>query len=209
MRLPCLLAVAAALSCSSSSTGAPDSPLAIDGATAADGALPDAKGSVDAPGSGGVDAALPDALALADSGTAPVVPEPGTNPLPQFWPDDEPNDTPEQAVRIGTGIGQIGPYVDRGHIGGADRADYFVFRTGDSSDITWIAGACWDAQLDVNLLDFTLYKVIDGQPLIPISSANSQGKTCETQLPFSIPLERNTKYLFAVFHVEGEADYTA
>src|SRR5687767_6428518 len=69
---------------------------------------------------------------VADASTVPVVPDPGTGPLPFAWPDTEPNDTPEQAVKIGMGSTQIGPYIGLfdapdGHIGGGDAADYFVF----------------------------------------------------------------------------------
>jgi hypothetical protein len=134
--------------------------------------------------------------------------------MPSSWPDTEPNDTPEQAVRLGVGTGQIGPYVGLfttgGHLGGGDVADYFVFKTDSAAGTTFIARACWDAGLKVNLLDFALYQVVDGQPLIPIASSSSSDTTCEFPQPFwSLPLAPDTKYLFALTHVEGEGDYEA
>src|SRR5262249_57165945 len=112
------------------------------------------------------------------------------------------------------GRGQIGPYVGfpaaGGHLGGGDEADYFVFRTSADSGTTFIAQACWLPALNANLLDFTLYKVIDGQPLITVASSNSKDKACELPQPFwNLPLEPNTKYLFALIHVEGEGRYDA
>jgi hypothetical protein len=169
------------------------------------------------------DAALPDgpeaadAMAqLADSSSAPipVVPDPGTGPLPMAWPDTEPNDTPEQAVPIGMGAGQIGPYIglfdaEDGHLGAGDEADYFVFRTAPVVTSMFIAGACWDAALNIDLLDFALYKVIDGQPLVLVTKTSTPSTSCEVQQPFSIPLDADSKYLFAVTHVAGEGSYSA
>jgi hypothetical protein len=182
---------------------------------------PDASALVDAP----VDASAPGDAAsaadariadgrLADAGPIVVVPDPGTDPMPMSWPDTEPNDTPEQAVRLGVGSGQIGPYVGfragGGHLGGGDAADAFVFRTSSAAGTTFIASACWDAGLNVNLLDFALYQVVDGQPLIPVASSSSTNTACEYPQPFwSLPLEPDTKYLFVLTHVDGEGTYEA
>src|SRR5262249_47266958 len=145
MRLLCLVALALAACSDSAQSEGPASPP--------DAALPDAT--------------LPDAR--ADAATALVIPDPGTGPMPQVWPVTEPNDTPEQAVALGVGLGQIGPYVGLfgagGHIGGGDEADWFVFRTGHDPGTTFIATACWDPALHVNLLDFALYQFFEGQPL--------------------------------------------
>jgi hypothetical protein len=117
------------------------------------------------------------------------------------------------AACSGVGAGQIGPYIGSsttgGHLGGDDVADYFVFRTSSAAGTTFIASACWDAALNVNLLDIALYKVEGGQQLIPVVSAQSSDKTCERLQPFNIPLEPDTTFLFALIHVEGESDYTA
>jgi hypothetical protein len=40
-------------------------------------------------------------------------------------------------------------------------------------------------------------------------SSSSTSTSCETQHPFQIALEADTKYLFAVTHVEGEGTYEA
>lgn len=150
---------------------------------------------------------------VVDSGPVYVVPDPGAMQMEFAWPDTEPNDTPEQAVRLGVGSGQIGPYIgptgSGSHLGGGDNADYFVFRTASTAGTTFIAGACWDAALNVNLLDFALYKVVDGQPLILVTSSTSSDTRCERQNPFSIGLAPDTKYLFALIRVEGEGNYQA
>lgn len=178
-------------------------------------APPDSPVAGDAPTAPGADAPSPDARLLADGGGAvPRVPDPGTGAMPMSWPDTEPNDTPEQAVPLGVGAGQIGPYIEffgnGGHLGGGDEADYFVFKTGTTPGTTFIANACWNADLHVNLLDFVLYKVIDGQPLIVVDSSNRTDTDCERPQPFwSLPLEPDTKYLFAMIHVEGEGFYQA
>src|SRR4051812_37358487 len=61
---------------------------------------------------------------VVDAGPIHVVPDPGTMRMPFAWPDTEPNDTPEQAVPLGIGSGQIGPYIGPGgggsHLGGGD-----------------------------------------------------------------------------------------
>lgn len=179
----------------------------------------DASGSIDAGSStdamnARLDASGADSGPNVDAGSVPVVPDPGTGPLPFAWADTEPNDTPEQAVRIGLGSGQIGPYIGLfeapdGHLGGGDEVDYFVFRTAAGAESSFIAGACWDPALNVNLLDHALYKVIDGQPLILVKSTSGADTDCEVQEPFQIPLEPDSKYLFVVTHVDGEGDYNA
>jgi hypothetical protein len=151
---------------------------------------------------------------VVDSGSVHVVPDPGTMRMQFAWPDTEPNDTPEQAVPLGVGSGgQIGPYIGPmgggSTLGGGDNADYFVFRTAPVAGATFIANVCWDDTLNVNLLDLALYKVVDGQPLIPVMSSTSSNIKCEMQVPFNIDLAPDTKYLFALIHVEGAATYHA
>jgi hypothetical protein len=172
----------------------------------------DAASAADAPAA---DGAPPDAVTVADGGTVHVVPDPGTGAMPSSWPDTEPNDTPEQAVPLGVGGGQIGPYIEEftggGHLGGGDEADYFVFRTAPAAAgaSTFIAQACWDGALNVDLLDIALYKVVDGQPLIPVISAATNSTACERLPMFNVPLEADTKYLFALTHVAGAGAYQA
>jgi len=195
--ITCLLCLACG---SDSSIGGADAPLGADAPVTADAR------SADGPS--------PDARLLADGGAVHDVPDPGTGAMPMSWPDTEPNDTPEQAVPLGVGSGQIGPYIEfrgpGGHLGGGDEADYFVFKTSSAPGTTFIANACWDANLHVNLLDFTLYKVVDGQPLIVVDSSNRTDDDCERPQPFwNLALEPDTKYLFALIHVEGEGFYEA
>jgi hypothetical protein len=193
--------------------GGSDGPTAaIDAAVQPDAvAVVDAASTPDAPV---VDAAVSDAATASDAGDVHVIPNPGTGKMAFIWPDTEPNDTPEQAVPLGIGSGQIGPYIGLpagagSHLGGDDVADYFVFRTSPDTGSTFIARACWDPSLNVNLLDIALYKVVAGQPLIPVASSNSTDKTCDGLEPFNIPLEPDTTFLFALINVEGEGEYNA
>jgi hypothetical protein len=182
-----------------------DAAAALDAAVTIDAATVDALAALDA--------ATLDAPAGADAGVVHVIPDPGTGTMAFFWPDTEPNDTPEQAVPLGIGSGQIGPYIGPqgtgSHLGGADVADYFVFRTSPAPGTSFIASACWDPALNVNLLDIVLYQVIDGEPLVPVASSSNPDKTCDRLEPFSIPLAPDTEYLFALIHVEGEGQYEA
>jgi hypothetical protein len=177
----------------------------------------DARGAADAPAadaaSADPDAAptVPDAAHPADAGPVYVIPDPGTGKMAFSWPDREPNDTPAQAVPLGVGEGQIGPYIEaqtgKTHIGGSDVADYFVFRTSSQTGSTLISQACWDAAMNVNLLDIELWKV-DGQTLIPVASSRSTNTGCEAPR-WNLPLAPATTYLYAILSVEGEGLYGA
>jgi len=185
--------VVAACDESSGASGAIDAPVAFDAPTVADATALDASAT--------------------DGGVEHAIPDPGTGPMSASWPDTEPNDTPEQAVPLGVGRGQIGPYVGglagSGHLGDGDAADYFVFRTSADLDTTFIASACWDSTLNVNLLDIFLYRVVDGKTLVPIASSTDTGTACDRLMPFNIPLEPNSEYLLGLVGVEGEATYQA
>jgi len=155
------------------------------------------------------DATPIDAVTAADATPdvpGALVPDPGTGPMPADWPDTEPNDSPDRAVPLGVAPAvQIGPYVGHGHLGGGDEADYFVFRSNHAMT-TMIAGATWPLQVD--LLDFALYKVVDGQPPIPVAASHATTLGGEfPSPPWQIALEPDTKYLFAILHVTGESDY--
>src|SRR5262245_34465790 len=122
----CTLAFALAMSCGDNANLRGDGGADPDGPTAADASAMDAI----ADGNTG------------DGSVIPVVPDPGQ--MPFVWADTEPNDTPEQAVPMGIAdAGFWAPYNFDGHLGGADTADYFVFR---SSNLMTMATFvfCWD-----------------------------------------------------------------
>ncbi len=185
-----------------------------------DALLPDGAGLQDG---AAIDAPVPDALIadagdpveVADAGEPVEVADPGTEPMPVFpalWMDTEPNDTPAQAVPMGVATDAqgtvIAPYIDPGHLGGADPADYFVFRTNDTA-LRFQMVSCWTTS-GINLLDFTLYKIIDGQPLVTVASYTSTSPSVEPPgvVP-SVAIEANAKYLLAIINIEGESDYRA
>src|SRR5262245_2339459 len=100
----------------------------------------------------------------------PRVPDPGAGPLAADWLDFEPNDSPDTAAPMCTatandvlGGDTIVTWMGfnmqgaQSGIGGADSVDYYVFNSGIATKFR--CQICWNIAVD--LLDFTLYKVVD------------------------------------------------
>ncbi len=140
----------------------------------------------------------------------PKVPDPGSGEVVTDWPDTEPNDTPDKAVPLGTGSQNDvanGLYAWMGFnppsmIGGADTADFYVFGSGPVTKLH--LQPCWQSP-QVNLLDYYLYKAVDGQPLAMIGSSTTTDVACETHADWT--LEPNTRYVIEIRSVTGQGAY--
>lgn len=135
-----------------------------------------------------------------------TVPDPGTA-MGGEWTDVEPNDTPSQAVPVGTILGSAWmgfaqPYTA---INPETDVDYFVFRTADAAslDSDYIS-VCWS--FPGNLLDLELYEVVNSMQGPLVASAAQTTAGCETVLDFgqgSTLLKPDTVYLLKVAGAPG------
>jgi len=119
--------------------------------------------------------------------------------------DDEPNDTPNEAVPCGTvgvDFGTSGsPYINGARIGDADVADYYVFVT-DSRVETLHTFGYWRADSDV--MDFVLYHVIDdGTAIEEVARYETDNTGGENENFDEIPVEGGEVYLLEILPVEG------
>ncbi|NUP11415.1 MAG: hypothetical protein HOW73_35670 [Polyangiaceae bacterium] len=135
---------------------------------------------------------------------AGMIPDPGPQ-MDGEWVDVEPNDTPSQAVPMGTLTGPIWagfmePYTA---INPEDDVDYFVFKTGGDVSGVYMA-LCWG--FPGNLLDMNLYEVVDQHQgdLVKTAAATTDG--CETLIDVgtgAADLTPNTTYLLEVAAAPG------
>jgi len=134
-------------------------------------------------GGSGDDGTTADAPPGTPDGALALVPDPGTGAIPFSWPDTEPNDTPAQAVPVGTSTGAgeatwFDGTLSSGSLGGTDVADYFVFRSSPQGG-NFHNGPCWDQTTAPNLMDFYLYKVVDGHVGAMVGSSATTDPACE------------------------------
>jgi hypothetical protein len=132
-------------------------------------------GSTDG-GGGGSDAAAPG----TDAGQIWNVPPPGS--MYADIADTEPNDTPDTAEVSGTiGSGYWGTLFSTQTLGGTDVVDYVSFATsGTTADVVNLPIApCWDALLGVDLIDWWVYEVTPGAPLVEVASSITPDTSCE------------------------------
>jgi hypothetical protein len=128
------------------------------------------------------------------------VPDPGNGAIPFSWPDTEPNDTPATAARVGTSTNPgEGTWFDgtlaSGQLGGTDTEDYFVFRSSPQGG-NFHNGPCWDGSAAPNLIDFYVYKVVDGTVGPMVGSSATTDPACEnTTGTADFAMEASTVYL--------------
>ena len=149
--------------------------------------------------------------ATAGSDDAPIaatVPDPGAGAIPFSWPDTEPNDTPSQAVTLGTSTGAgeatwFDGTATSGQLGAGDQHDYFVFRSSATGG-NFHAGPCWDGTAAPNLMDFYLYKVVGGQVGAMVGSSATTDPACENVSGTAdVAMEPNTVYLLELRATPG------
>ncbi len=122
----------------------------------------------------------PDADRTPDATMAAMVPDPGTA-VGGEWTDVEPNDTPENAVPVGTvqfaiWAGFAPPYTT---INTPTDVDFYVFRAPPAADLPNLnMQFCWGGGLD--LLDLYLYEVVNMLQGALIRTANTTNTSCET-----------------------------
>jgi hypothetical protein len=111
-----------------------------------------------------------------------VVPDPGQGSTGGEWTDVEPNNTPGTATPVGPvqgapWLGFTQPYTQ---INSNTDVDYYSFKTTTSLDFD--ISFCWSAPVD--LLDLSLYAVVNSQkgPLLKAAATNST--SCENLIAF-------------------------
>ncbi|HTM20874.1 MAG TPA: hypothetical protein VL172_10210 [Kofleriaceae bacterium] len=148
-------------------------------------------------GGGGADGGGDDDI---DGAVAGLVPDPGNAAIPFSWPDTEPNDTPQQAVPLGTSVNAgeatwFDGTAESGSLGGTDRADFFVFRSSPQGGM-FHAAPCWDGTAAPNLIDFYVYKVVDGHVDSMAGSSTATDDGCENLTATAdVTMEASTVYL--------------
>ena len=110
-----------------------------------------------------------------------MVPDPCTMVQPDFS-DDEPNDTPEQAIDGYMVIdGYWGNFPVGSTLGDTDEVDWVVFRTPDNGGNTVSVPIfpCWTPMVD--LVDVTVYPVTDGiaDLTMPVYESATTDDQCE------------------------------
>ena len=151
-------------------------------------------------GGGGVDAPLGGDGAVAFDAGGALVPAPGTQAIPFSWPDTEPNDSPSQAVPVGTSLSPgeatwFDGTLDSGSLGGDDRADFFVFASSPEGG-NFHAGPCWNSADAPNLMDFFVYEVVDGHVGATLATSADAEPGCENLAGAAdVAMEPSTVYL--------------
>ena len=142
-------------------------------------------------GGPGTDAANP----ATDAGE-PIFNVPMPGPAYLDIADVEPNDTPETAEASGTiGAGYWGTLFSDQTLGGADVVDYVSFATsGTTANVIALPiFPCWNGGLGVDLIDWWVYLVAPGAPLVEMTSSVTAATDCEGS--FSVNLPGGTWYL--------------
>jgi hypothetical protein len=186
---PLVAVVVTALACGDSGSTTGDSTSGSGGTT---GSSVASTGGASSVGTGGAMAGL--------------IPDPGTE-MNGEWVDTEPNDTPAQAVPMGTLTGPIWagftePYTA---INPEDDVDYFVFKTGPDVSNVYMS-LCWS--FSGNLLDMNLYEVVAQTQGALVKSSASTATGCETLVDIgqgATDLQPNTTYLLEVAGAPGLA----
>jgi hypothetical protein len=135
-----------------------------------------------------------------------MIPDPGNQPSGE-WTDMEPNNTPSQATPMGVLTGPIwAGFTDPlTAINPATDVDYFVFKTGDAASLANVyISLCWS--FAGNLLDLTLYEVVNSMQGQVVASAATTGTGCETLVDVgegTTLLQATTTYLLEVAAAPG------
>jgi len=167
---------------------------------------------VGACGGGGGDDSAADGAVGGDDAAVALVPDPGSGAIPFSWPDTEPNDTPEQAVPLGTSVSNgeatwFDGTAESGSLGGSDTADYFVFRSSSQGGV-FHAGPCWDGTSAPNLMDFYVYQVVGGHVGTMVGSAVTSDASCENiDASADVTMQPDTVYLVEL-RMPGSAPVT-
>ena len=146
-----------------------------------------------------------------DMAMGAMVPDPGAgSAVDQDFTSMEPNDTPAQATPLGVAKGpDITVWVGGNKTGGGDTVDYFVFKSGPSAGqfSLGMGGMCWMGA--VTNLTATLWKVANGQQVMPSIHQWTGNGTCVKSMPGDAPVEANTVYLLGVTASGGAGTYAA
>jgi hypothetical protein len=137
------------------------------------------------------------------------VPDPGSgNGVDNNFGPVEPNDSPSTATPLGiAATGDVHVWVNNNAIGGADGADYFVFKSGPAPG-QFTFNICWTGT--IASMSATLWKVVGGQPVMPpIHQWASAGMCVMSAAMGDAPLEASTIYLFGVQASGGTGTYSA
>jgi len=154
------------------------------------------------------DTDYPPAVTCGWTGDGPyTIPDPGESDGSGNCSDNEPNDTPDQAVTCGTsGTAFSAAIYCAGSLGGADAADHFVFRTHFISDLVsqysyWNSGG--------NLLDQVLFEVTDDcTDLVEVYRWDDTDSGWENgDHGENAPVKPNTIYVMQFLNIEGVGDY--
>jgi hypothetical protein len=143
-----------------------------------------------------------------DAGQASGIPDPGTSDaVDQNWGSVGNNSTPSQATPLGTAVGaSVSTWVNGNTVGGADTANYFVFRSGPAAGQLSF-DICFQAP--ITSMTATLWTVIGGVAQLPPVGTWNSSATCVANTGPDAPLAASTVYLFEVTAAGGSGMYTS